>query len=89
MSDTDTLTQFLSTAQIGEMLGVHPLTVRGWIQSGELRGFSTNRPGVTPRWRIKRSDFEAFIEKRMPKPPAKTKAGRKTRRKAAKDYYPA
>jgi excisionase family DNA binding protein len=43
--------------EIAERLKVQERTVYGWLRSGKLRGAKLGR-----LWRIKESDFEAFLE---------------------------
>jgi transposase len=59
-----------SVKDICERYGVSEHTVLGWLNSGELRGFSVARgPGAKkPRWRITQAALEAFEQLRTPTP---------------------
>lgn len=49
----------LSVGDISKRLGVHPYTVRRWIEDGLLKAsMINNRQG----YRVKINDFDAFIE---------------------------
>lgn len=48
--------------EVAEMLKVKPLTIRRWLNSGELTGIKFGKI-----WRIKESDLEAFLEARRSK----------------------
>lgn len=52
MNDT-----FLTTAQVAEMLQVHPLTVLKYIKSGKLKGVKLGRV-----YRVLKSDVFVFID---------------------------
>ncbi len=49
--------RLLSTAEVGELVGVDEQTVRLWIKNGKLEAFKVGRG-----WRIPRSALEAFLE---------------------------
>ncbi len=49
--------RLLSTAEVGERMGVDEQTVRLWIKKGKLEAFKVGRG-----WRIPRSALEAFLE---------------------------
>jgi len=49
--------RFFKTAQVADMLNVHQSTVNRWINTGELRAFTT--PGGHRR--ITRADLIAFL----------------------------
>lgn len=51
--------QFYSTRQIADMLGVNIITVRRWVDKGILPAIKLERV-----LRIKKDDFNNFIEKR-------------------------
>lgn len=50
----------LSPRMAGEMIGIHEDTVKRWIKAGRLTAIRTS-PGQHGRWRLRRSDVEAFI----------------------------
>lgn len=52
---------YLSTNDIGILLGVHPHTVWTWIAQGKLKAYQIDKV-----LRIKREDFDAFIETYRP-----------------------
>lgn len=45
--------------EIAEILKIQEQTVRVWLRSGDLKGFTLNKS-----WRVTREDLDAFIEKR-------------------------
>lgn len=51
---------FYTVEKISEMLKVHPNTVRNWINKGDLKASKTGQV-----YRIKKEDFEKFINDRM------------------------
>ena len=59
---TEALTEeILDAVQIGQRLGVHPVTVRRWMTTGELRTRKIGRRRVSRReW------LDAFIDGRNP-----------------------
>lgn len=48
--------EYLSIADAAEFVGVHPATVRGWINEGRLRGHRAGR-----HHRVKRAELELFL----------------------------
>lgn len=54
--------EYLTTKEIASMLKVHILTIRRWIASGKLPATFLGK-----EFRIKRADFENFLEERMVK----------------------
>ncbi len=69
--------KWLSPPQIGKMLGVDPAKVIGWIRRGELKAVNVS-DGSRPRFRIKESDLDAFLERRSAVPtPTKPKRRRR------------
>jgi excisionase family DNA binding protein len=51
----------LTAADVARALGRSPSTVRGWLEAGEIPGaFRFNNR----EWRISRSDFAAFLERK-------------------------
>jgi len=55
--------EVLTVEEIAKSLKVNPRTVRNWIASGELPAIDIGRG-----YRISRSDFEAFKERRRARP---------------------
>lgn len=53
--------RFLSLADITEILQVPMSTVRALVRSGEIRAIQVGGKGT---WRVERSEFEAYIERR-------------------------
>jgi excisionase family DNA binding protein len=51
--------EFYSTLQIAKLLGIRTITVRRWIVKGVLPAYSLGK-----EYRIKKSDFDKFLEKR-------------------------
>jgi len=51
---------FLTTKEIAELLKVHIITIRRYINSGKLSATFLGK-----EFRVKRSDFEEFIKKRQ------------------------
>lgn len=54
--------EFLTTKEIAKLLKVNVLTVRRWIGSGKLPATSLGK-----EFRIKKSDFDKFLEDRRVK----------------------
>ena len=54
--------EYFTVDEIAKRLKVTPLTVRRWLNSGDLEGtrLSAGRAG----WRISEADLEAFLAKR-------------------------
>lgn len=48
---------YYSVKEIANKVGVHPNTVRNWIESGDLKAYKLGRV-----LRIKKEDFEAFAK---------------------------
>ena len=67
----------LTTTEVAKLAGVSPDTVRDWISSGRLTAYNFSR-SKRPSYRIKPSDFTAFLEGM--KVPQKTRR-RRPRRK--------
>lgn len=51
--------KFLTPNEIAELLKVDPRTVRNWINNNKLEAVKLGN-----RWRIKKDDFDKFIEER-------------------------
>ncbi len=54
--------EFYTTRQIAKALHVNIITVRRWIENGKIPTFKFGR-----YYRIKKSDFDHFIEERRVK----------------------
>ena len=69
----------LSVRDVCKQLGVSETTVRAWLHSGELRGFSVSRRAGSkkPRYRVKQQDLDCFILARTPAPPQPRRRRRK------------
>lgn len=52
--------RWYTVEEIVDMLKVHEQTVRRWLRTGELKGYSF---GGKTGWRIKASDLAAFLER--------------------------
>ena len=57
--------EFLTVAEVAEILKLNQQTVRNWIDQGSLPALHVGR-----RVRIRRSDFEALLERSRIQPPA-------------------
>ena len=53
--------QMLTLTDVAERLQVHIDTVRRWVREGELPAYQL---GTRAGYRVKMSDFQAFLEKR-------------------------
>ena len=54
--------EWLTTAEVAELLKVNPETVKRWLRSGEMRGsLLSDRAG----WRIAREEVARFMEERQ------------------------
>jgi excisionase family DNA binding protein len=64
--------EYLTPPETARLLGVDPAKVIFWIRSGELRAsdLATRRAG-RPRYRIARTDIEAFLTRRSVVPAPK------------------
>jgi len=54
----------LTTTQVAKILGAAVVTIHLWIKSGEFPNAWQLRPRKNSKWRIPRSDVDAFIERR-------------------------
>ena len=52
---------WLTVPEIARRLRVHPQTVREWLRTGALKGYSF---GKRTGWRIRERDLEAFLAQR-------------------------
>lgn len=57
--------RWLTVEQISEALQVHANTVRRWLREGDLSGHNF---GGKTGYRIRESDFEAFLDERFERP---------------------
>ena len=55
---------FYTVDKVAEMLDVHPVTVRRWIDKGKLKAFRPTDDGSS-KYKIRKEDFEKFISDRM------------------------
>jgi len=55
--------EFLTTKQLAKILGVKTVTIRRWIDKGELSGYKFGK-----ELRVEKQDFEKFISLRKIKP---------------------
>jgi excisionase family DNA binding protein len=53
--------EMLTLVDVAEHLQVHIDTVRRWVREGELPAYQL---GARAGYRVKRSDFRAFLDKR-------------------------
>ena len=54
--------EWLTTAEVAELLKVNPETVKRWLRGGEMRGsLLSDRAG----WRIAREEVARFMEERQ------------------------
>jgi excisionase family DNA binding protein len=66
----------LTPPKVAKVLGVDPSTVISWIQSRQLKASNVGKGGKKPRYRIQRSDLEAFMQSRQLPPAVATKQRR-------------
>ena len=65
------MTTWLTPPAIAEELGIRQSKIAAWIASGELIAVDLSESrGGRPRWRIRRSDLEAFLLRRQSQKPA-------------------
>ncbi|MHC4180497.1 MAG: helix-turn-helix domain-containing protein [Planctomycetota bacterium] len=72
--------EFLTPPQVAAELGVKPHKVHDFIRAGELKAsdLSKQRGTGRPRWKIARSDLQAFLDSRAaPKPGKPQRRARK------------
>jgi excisionase family DNA binding protein len=53
--------RYMTAQEVADLLRVHIVTVRGWLQTGELKGF---RLSCKTGWRIAPADVQVFIRRR-------------------------
>lgn len=56
--------EWLTLKQIADELKYHIETVREWVRTGQLTGYKMGRD-----YRVKRSDFNKFLEERKKQQP--------------------
>lgn len=71
----------LTPAEAGEAIKVDPRRVRAWIRAGELPAIDVSLPNARRRaYRIRRGEWEAFIQRREVAPtphPRRVAGGRR------------
>lgn len=66
------MTAYLTPREAAELLQVKKDHIYLWINSGRLPASDMSlHIGGRPRWRIKASDLDAFVESRQAPPPAR------------------
>lgn len=68
-----------------ELIGVGEATVLGWIASRELKATNVGKGKLRPRWRIAKSDWDEFLDRRSNQLDA-AKPVAKRSRKPAREY---
>lgn len=58
--------ELMTVNEVAEKLKVTPLTVRRWINAGQLQGYHL---GDRAGWRISEEDLRSFLESRRGGPP--------------------
>ena len=57
--------EYLTTAEVAELLGIARDKIIDWIAIGDLIAVNVAlRAGGQPRWRIRRADLDAFLASR-------------------------
>ncbi len=64
--------RLLSVPEIAEAMKVNHETVRRWLRTGELKGIQL---GSKAGWRIRESDFQAFLRARENALPGQPRQG--------------
>lgn len=59
----------LTPPELAEELGTTPETVIGWINTGKLRAANVGKGKLRARYRIKRTDVDAFLDGPEPRKP--------------------
>lgn len=57
--------EYLTITEAAEIVGVHRNTIGNALRSGKLKGYKLNNEG---KWRIKRTDFEAYLKEQNTEP---------------------
>lgn len=78
--------KYLTPPEVAKLLRVRCKKVLAWIRSGELTASNVSN-GFQPRYRIKESELEAFMQGRavVTPPPARR---RRRRIEVVKNYFP-
>lgn len=58
----------LTPKAICEMLAIGIEPVLNWIHSGQLKAVNVSNSPKRPRWRISKTDFDAFLASRSTQP---------------------
>lgn len=61
---TDDQNDLLNISDVCELLSVSPATVAEWIESKQLRASNLSK-SIRPRWLIRRTDLDCFLEFRQ------------------------
>lgn len=75
----------LNIAESAEVLGVKPRCVLALIASRELAACNLSLGKVRPRWKVRRADLHALIERRMR--PAKTIERKPVRKRVERVFF--
>jgi excisionase family DNA binding protein len=62
MTQDDLRTHTLTVRDVARLANVNEDTVRRWLASGQLKGVRLSRKSG---WKIRESDLDAFIERRV------------------------
>lgn len=55
-----TTDKFMTVSEVAKQLAVNPETVRRWLRTGRLKGFSMGSDKAG--WRVRASDLADFVE---------------------------
>lgn len=73
---------FLTVPQLAESLGCDQAKILHWLHTGQLAGVNiAENPHGRPRWRIRKSDWEAFCQARSNQAPAPAPRQQRRRRR--------
>ena len=72
--------------EICEMLAIGIEPVLNWIHSGQLKAANVSNSSTRPRWRIAKSDLEAFLDARSNQQKASTKPAKRRTQKPRREY---
>lgn len=73
-------TTHLTPRLIAESMHIGTETVFRWIRSGELKAANIGNSKIKPRYRVAKTDLEAFLESRSNQPQQTAKRKKPTRR---------
>ena len=73
----------LSPKEITETVGISMTIVLGWISSGKLKAANISSNPGRPRWRVRISDLDDFLDSLSAQPEAKKSTG-KPRKKSGR-----